>query len=87
VLVWDLDSSALPENAGAPSLFFLYLWGVFIVFVVALAFGDWPWGRTQGEAPDTLWTSVVAALLWPLFACAVLYLVLWTLLTRSSRRR
>lgn len=68
------------------STLMLYLWGFLVVFIAAIALGSWTWGQAHRHH-ESLWTYFVMALIWPLFVCAVLFLVLWSALTRSSRDR
>jgi len=64
-----------------------YLWGILIVLAVILALREW--GRRKfrdggHRDRERLWNYVVMALLWPLFVSAILFVVLWALLTRRS---
>jgi len=84
---WDIESGPAAESAELPGAIAIYLWGALIVFALALAFGGWVWDKAQRQGDDTLWTYFVMAMLWPLFVCAVVFMVLWTILTSSHHRR
>ena len=99
---WDLDpgsgtdpetwaplDSTVSGSSGLSSLLTAYLWGCLVVFMVVVLIGE-TGGRQHRErkdANDGPRGYFVMAVLWPLFAAAVLFLVLWTLLTRTRRRR
>lgn len=71
------------------SLISAYLWGFLIVLILLLALRQWSRGRLGarlGGARDRLWDIIVMALLWPLFFATVIFIVLWTALTRRGGR-
>lgn len=72
---------------GDVSPFIAYLWGVLIVIAVVLTLREWATrrARASGVGPDGVWPYVVMGILWPLFIAALLFVVLWTMLTRRSR--
>jgi hypothetical protein len=74
---WDADPA--PEFSG---MIGFYLWGFLVVLAVGLALGGWFTGKAR-RTPDDLWAYFVAAMLWPLFICAVLFVILWNLLSRN----
>lgn len=84
-MTWDLEPGPTADGADIAGTT-VYLWGFVVVFVVALTLGGWAWDRARQTTSDTLWDYFVMALLWPLFVSAVLYLILWTVLTRRNRR-
>lgn len=86
VTAWDLESGPTAVGSGISGTFTLYLWGFLVVFTLAVALGGWAWKQAHREGADTLWTYFVMALLWPLFVCAVLFMILWGILTSSHRR-
>lgn len=70
------------------SPFITYLWGFIIVLAVVLAIREWVRYKYRNTAHqiihERLWNYVVMALLWPLFISAVLFTILWVVLTRRS---
>lgn len=80
---WDLDSGSTPENPELSGTVTVYLWGFLLVFAIALAVGGWAYGKARKTDKETLWGYFVIALLWPLFFCAVLFVVLWSVLSRK----
>jgi hypothetical protein len=65
-----------------------YLWGVLITLAVILALQRWVRHRTRGvtrPSRERLWGYAVMAVLWPLFIASILFIVLWTVLTRRGR--
>lgn len=87
VVGWDLESGPAAQDPGVPGALMFYLWGFTVVFTIAVAFGEWAWGKTRRVPRETLWTYFVMALLWPLFVCSVLFLILWNALTRPPPNR
>ncbi len=83
---WDLETAPTADSSQVPDTVLFYLWGFLVVFAIAVALGGWAW-RSRHDSRETLWTYFVMAMLWPLFVCAVLFLILWTALTKSERRQ
>lgn len=84
MLRWDLDtggSSESPELSGSVTV---YLWGFVLVFAIALAVGGWAYDKAKGADREALWGYFIVAMLWPLFICAVLFMILWTMLSRKQ---
>ena len=72
-----------------PTPIVVYLWGFLIVLIVILALREFAWrrnGRNHRTSRERAWTYVVMAILWPLFFATVIFIVLWTLLTRRAGR-
>lgn len=84
VLRWDLEPSPTADNPDVSGTFTVYLWGFVLVFAIAVAIGGWAYGKAK-ETRETLWGYFVVAMLWPLFVCAVLFVVLWSILSRNRR--
>lgn len=84
-----IDDSYGDDTFGDASPISTYLWGFLIVLIVLLALRQWSrrqlFGR-GGAKHDRLWDLVVMAILWPLFFASVIFIVLWTLLTRRGSR-
>jgi ABC-type dipeptide/oligopeptide/nickel transport system permease component len=82
---WDLDAGIVPEgNSDLTSTLTVYLWGFLVVFAIALAIGGW--GKDKaGDRGENLKTYMLMGLLWPLFVSAVLFVILWTVLTRRKK--
>lgn len=96
---WDLTPGSLApiddfssDDAlhAEPTPIIVYLWGFLIVLIVILALREWTWRRASGgnhRAPsERVWTYVVMALLWPLLVATILFIVLWSVLTRRGSR-
>lgn len=82
---WDIDPGPVSNpSAQISGVITFYLWGFLVMFAVGLALGGW-FSRKGRRNPDDLWTFFVAAMLWPLFICAVLFAILWDLLSRNRR--
>jgi uncharacterized iron-regulated membrane protein len=70
------------------SLTVAYLWGVLITLAVILALQRWARHRTGTSvrpSRERLWSYAVMAVLWPLFIASIIFIVLWTVLTRRDR--
>lgn len=66
-----------------------YLWGFLITLAIILALREWVRHRAHNRARvdhERVWSYVVMALLWPLFVSAILFVVLWAVLTRRGNR-
>lgn len=71
------------------SPFVAYLWGFLIVLAVILALREWSRHRlhkANQASRDRMWNYVVMAMLWPLFISAIVFVVLWVVLTRRDSR-
>lgn len=83
---WYIEQGPLPDTSPQLSgTLTVYLWGFLLMFALALALGGWALNKARRN-PDDLWTYFVAAVLWPLFVCAVLFVFLWSLLSRNNHR-
>lgn len=82
---WDLEAGAAPEGSSdLVNGLTVYLWGFLLVFAIALAIGGW--GRDKArDSGENLRTWALMALLWPLFVSAVLFVVLWTVMSRKKK--
>jgi len=85
---WELGSSDGTTKCVSP--FTAYLYGVVIILAVIIALGEWIGRRahvhrTRDERDADYRSYLATAILWPLFITAVIFIVLWTTLTRRSR--
>ena len=62
----------------------VYLWGFLLVFAIAMAIGGWAYDKAKKTDREFLWSCFVMGMLWPLFVCAVLFVVLWNVLSRRK---
>jgi hypothetical protein len=81
---WDLETGSTPENPELSGTLTIYLWGVLLVFAIAIAIGGWAYDKAKKADRDEMWGYFLVALLWPLFFCAVLFVILWTFLSRKN---
>ena len=81
---WDLDTGSTPDNSELSGTLTIYLWGFVLVFAIALAVGGWAYDKAKSTDREALWGYFIMAMLWSLFICAVLFVVLWTVLSRKN---
>lgn len=72
-----------------PTPITVYLWGFLVVLIVILALREWAGRHSSGSqrsGRERAWTYIVMAILWPLFIATVLFIILWSVLTRRCGR-
>jgi hypothetical protein len=67
----------------------MYLYGVLIILAVVITLGEWfgrrqRHGRSDEQRRSDFRTYIAMAVLWPLFIITVIFIVLWTVLTRRA---
>lgn len=76
-------------GCGDASATLVYLYGVLIILAVVIALGEWVGrrgkrGRSADQRDSDFRAYVAMAVLWPLFIITVIFIVLWTALTRRA---
>lgn len=85
---WELTPGD-GDGCGDVSPVVVYLYGVLIILAVVIALGEW-FGRRQhrertGDQRRSDFRAYIAmAVLWPLFIITVIFIVLWTVMTRRT---
>lgn len=84
---WELSPSDGPAECVSP--FTAYVYGVIIVLAVLITLGEWAGRRhrrTHDQRDEDYRSWIAAAILWPLLVSAIIFIVLWSVLTRKPRR-
>lgn len=81
---WDLDTGTTVDNSELSGTFTVYLWGFLLVFAIAVAVGGWAYDKAKKTDREFLRSCILMGMLWPLFVCAVLFVILWTTLSRRK---
>lgn len=86
---WELSPGEGSGGCGEIDPVTMYLYGVLIILAVVIILGEWIGRRHHRERTDDQRRSdfrayIAMAVLWPLFIITIIFIVLWSVMTRRT---